>query len=326
MITFRDFLCEEEESDKKPGYNDEHAHMHIWNHMVNKGISHDHGAMLDELEKAKTDETHPLHFKNIPSEGFKGKNKTEAARSSYHSELRTAVDTVHALHNHPDFAKAVKEKHKAKVMGGESGEVSDLWKSHGAKNGTSKADLVIQDPNKPKGGIKLSMKKGAGSQLMSAGPEETAAVHDAAAREMLDNHPKYAKLSDEEKSTHHALIHHLVSQVNDHLQAMRTCSDSELNDHVKKGQEVMNHLHDNYPELNDYVRKEATTGQAKFGKDSPYAASYLVKSAAGKKGAVVKSVDDMDYSGPRPRIAKPKGKNKKTGVRRTGNVKLDERA
>jgi hypothetical protein len=315
---FRDFLYEE--AAKKETYNDEHAHMNVWNHMVNKGITHDHGAMLNELEKAKTDKTHPLHFNNISSDGFKGKKKTEGAKDSYHSELRTAVDTIHALHNHPDFKKAVKEKHQAEVMGGATGQVSDLWKSHGAKNGTSKADLVIKDPkSKTGGGIKLSMKKGAGSQLMSAGPEEAKAVHDAAAREMLDNHPAYKNLSDEEKTTHHHLILHIMDKVNEHVNAMKTASREDMIKHKNEAQKQLDHLHDNFPELNEYVRKEATTGQAKFGKDSPYAASYLVKSSAGKKGAVVKSADEVDYNGPRPRVALPKGDG------RSGNIKLDER-
>lgn len=317
QYNFRDFLFED--SGKKETYNDEHAHMNVWNHMVNTGITHDHGAMTDELEKAKTDETHPLHFNNIAPDGFKGKKKTEGARTSYHSELRTAVDTVHALHNHPDFKKAVKEKHQAKVMGGESGQVSELWKEHGAKNGTSKSDLVVQDPKHPKGGIKLSMKKGAGSQLMSAGPEESTAVHDAAAREMLDNHPNYKNLDDETKVSHHHLILHLMKKVSDHINAMKTSTRAEMVKHKDEAQETLNHLHDNFPELNSYVRKEATTGEAKFGKGSPYTAAYLVKSSAGKKGAEVKSVDDVNYDGPRPRVALPKGEG------RTGNIKVDER-
>lgn len=316
MITLKEFITES----KKESYNDEHAHMHIWNHMINKGISGDRDAMHAEFEKAKKDKKHPLHFDNIPSDGFKGKTKSEGARDSYHAEMKTAIDTVHALASHPLLSQAVKEKHQAKVLGAESGKVSDTWSGHGAKNGTSKADLSIYNPKDEKHeGIQLSMKKGAGSQLMSAGPEENKAVHDYAARQMLNTHPAYEKMSKKEKDEHHAFIMDKMSKVHDAMNKMKGADKDEQGKLKNVAQKHLDDVHTKYPELNNFVRREATTGEGKFGKGSPYAASFLVKSGTGKSGPIIKHVDDVDYSGPKPRAALPKGDG------RSGNIKVDER-
>lgn len=302
-------------------YSDEHAHANVWNHMVNKGIAHDKDAMAKELQKAKTDKKHPLHFDNAKDEGFVGGKKTKESHESYHAELETAAHTVHALANHKDFKKAVKEKHKAVVMGGARGTISDTWKKHGATKGAvSKADIAIKHPtNEKHEGIKLSMKKGGGSQLMSAGPEENRAVHDHAAREMLDTHPKYAKLPKKKKDEIHANIMDHMHKIEKHVNAMKTASRDAMQKHKNDAQKLMNHVHDTHPELNHFVRKEATTGRGKFGHGSAHSASYLVKSSTKGKGAEVKHVDEHDYSGSRPRIALPKGEG------RSGNIKLDEK-
>lgn len=303
-------------------YNDEHAHANIWNHMVSKGIAHDKPAMMKELEKSKKDKTHPLHFSKAEDKGFTGGKKTKEAEHSYHSEHETAVHTIHALANHPDFKKAIKEKHNAKVMGGERGTVSHTWIKHGATKGaTSKADVSIHDPKKDNhAGIKLSMKKGGGSQLMSGGPEENAAVHDHAAREMLNNHPKYKNLPQSKKEEIHSHIMKDMNNVSKHLNAMKTSSREKMIHHRNEAQKSIDAAHDRHPELNHFVRKEATTGEGKFGKGSAQAASHLVKSSTAGKEAKVSHVDKQNYEGPRPRVALPKGEG------RSGNVKSDEKA
>jgi hypothetical protein len=310
-------------SEAKSGvtYNDEHAHARIWNHMTGKGIAHDKSAMTAELEKSKNDKTHPLHFNNADSEGFTGGKKTKEAEHSFHAEHAAAIHTIHALATHPDFKKAVTEKHQAKVMGGVRGQVSDTWKKYGATKGaTSKSDVSIYNPSqKNHAGIKLSLKKGGGSQLMSAGPEETSAVHDHAATEMLNNHPKYKNLPQNKKDEIHSQIMKDMSNVSKHLNAMKTSSREDMVQHRNEAQKSINAAHDRHPELNHYVRKEATTGEGKFGKGSAFAASHLVKSATDSQGAKVSHVEQQNYDGPRPRVALPKGEG------RSGNVKSDEK-
>lgn len=311
---------------KVGAYSDEHAHARIWNHMTDKGIAHDKEAMQKEYAKAKTNKNHPLHFANAQDhEGFVGGKKTKAHEAAYHTEHENAIHTVHGLATHPDFKKAVKNKHKAQVTGGGKGEISDTWKKYGATKGaTSKTDIAIMDPKSKTGeGIRLSMKKGGGSQLMSGGPEENNAVHHHAAKEMLDTHPKYAKMSQKKKDETHSNIMTRVKQAGKHLDAMRTAKTSELQGLKVKAQKILDSVHNDHPELNHFVRKEATTGRGKFVEGSPHAASYIVKSAAGKKGVSIQHVDNMSFEGPRPRAALPKGTT--SAGRRSGNVKLDER-
>lgn len=329
--TFKEFLIIKEDASilmeaKEGAYSDEHAHARIWNHMTDKGIAHDKDAMQKEFGKAKTDVKHPLHFNNAKDhEGFVGGKKTAAHKAAYHAEHENAIHTVHGLANHPDFKKAVKNKHQAQVTGGGKGEVSDTWKKYGATKGaTSKTDIAIMDPKSKNGeGIRLSMKKGGGSQLMSAGPEETNAVHHVAAHEMLNSHPKYAKMSAPKKAEIHAGIMKKVQEAGKHLNAMRTAKDSELQGLKQKAQKALDTVHNEHPDLNHFVRKEATTGRGKFGEGSPYAASYIVKSAAGKKGVSISHVDKVNFEGPRPRASLPKGTT--SAGRRSGNVKVDER-
>lgn len=320
MYSFKQFLSEASAGD----YNDEHAHKHVWNHMIQQGIAHDKPAMMAELEKAKKDKKHPLHFNNAHVSGFTGGNKTEGSKDSYHREIETAVHTVHALATHPDFKKAVKEKHVAEVAGATKGKVSDLWKKYGATKGaTSKADIVIHHPDEEKrkkqGGIRLSMKKGGGSQLMSAGPEETLAVHHYAADKMLAEHPDYKDKPDTEKKRIHKKIMDHIHKVGDHLNAMKSASREEQAEHRDAANEHIKKVFNEHPHLNHYVRREATTGEGKFGENSPSSASYLVKSADGNKGAKVVHVNENDYHGSIPRASLPKGNG------RSGNVKSDER-
>jgi hypothetical protein len=327
MKTFIEFITEA----RVGVYSDEHALARIWNHMtgasghLKKSIAHDKGAMMREFAQAKINNTHPLHFRNA-AEGFVGGTKTLAHRTSYHAEHKNAIHSIHALATYPDFAKAVKEKHIARVMGNDRGEVSDIWKKHGATNATSKSDVAIKKPNSKRGtGIRLSMKKGVGSQLMSAGPEETAAVHDHAAREMLSEHPDYTKLPNKKKEAIHVTIMSKVKLAGKHADAMRT-SPSRVHQHelLIKAQRAIDSVHNDHPSLNHYVRKEAATGRGKFGKNSPHAASYVVTSATKKNAAVVKHVDQIDYNGPSVRAALPKG-GFTPGKNRSGNFKADQR-
>lgn len=291
------------------GYNDEHATKHVWNRAVGKGISHDLNKMKADIEDAKTNTKHPLHFDHASAEGFLGKKKTEKHKEAYYKELHTAAHTVHALSNHPDFKEAVKQKHVAKVMGGERGTVSETWKKHGAtdRGGVSKADLAIGPKGKENNGIKLSLKKGGGSQLASPGPEEASAMHDHAAHHMLSKESEYAKHSPKQKAQVHSEIMGHVSKMVKHMNAARGKEGDDLKHHITEANKHLDAIHDAHPKLNHYLRHEATTGQGKFGKGSAHAAQHIVIGASKKQDAVVKNVDDMDHSGTRPKISK--GKN-----------------
>lgn len=296
------------------GYNDEHATKHVWNRMVGKGIAHNKKKMIQDIEDARTNINHPLHFSKAPHEGFLGKIKTDNHQESYYKELEIAVHTVHALATHPDFKQAVKQKHVAKVMGGQRGTVSETWKEHGAsdRGGISKADMAIGPQGKETHGIKISLKKGGGSQLASPGPEEASAMHDHATRQMLEKHPSFKNHTPKQKDDIHKEIMGHIREMSTHMNAARglaqrgPSASDELTHHMVQANHHLDTVHDNYPQLNHYLRHEATTGQGKFGKGTSYAAQHIVVGATKLRDAVVKNVDDMDHSGARPVITKGK--------------------
>lgn len=289
-----------------PKYSDEHAFKNVWNHAVNTGISTDKEKIKAELEKAKTDETHPLHFNNVSNEGFAGKKKDPKAKANYEAELNTAFHTVHGVASHPDFKKEVKNKTQAKVAGATRTKLSKSWESHGASNGTSKADITI-------GGKGISYKKAGGSQLMSGeSAEATATYHHAAAKMLKDGH-----ITPEQ----HAELKQHINNVGAHLKAMKTSRKEDIDSHVKDAQKIINLIHKAHPKLNGYVHHEAATGDQKF-ETSEGKATHIITSA--DKNNTPKIDNPNDYLSGKshmiiPRIAKPKGNN------REGNLKIDKR-
>lgn len=300
----------------KKTYNDEHATANVWNHLVSIRKPMTSEDISREIERAKSDKSHPLHFDNADSSGFSGKKKTEDHRDSYYQELERAGGVFGAMSQHPHFKEAIKNGWRASVAGAGKGNVSNTWLKHNAKEGTSKADIVISDPRNPSKKLTVSMKKGEGSQLMSAGPEETKAIHDHAAREMLNTHPAYKKRSKQEKDFIHAHIMKQLDIVSHHLNSMKDASREQQVEHKNHAQEILDNLHAIHPHLNNFIRREATTGRGKFGANSDQAANYLVKSGKNPK---VEHVDDVEYGNCKPRVALPKEHG------RTGNVKADEK-
>lgn len=289
-------------------YNDEHATKHMWNHSVLHGIK-DGDKLANEIEKAKQDPSHPLSFENATGDGFTGKKKLEAHRDSYYDELHTAAKTVGGLLKHPDFHDAFKKKHMARVMGGERGELSERWVKHGAKgaSATSKPDLAIGANGEEHKGLLLSLKKGGGSQLASSGPAEFAAMHEHAIEHMLADHPKYKGMNTAQKDEIHRSFMSGISQVRAHMDAAKGKARDNKRPHVTEANKILDKLHGNHPELNHYLRLEATSGEGKFGKGSAHAASHIVIGATDKEGAKIKRIHEVDHTGAKPFISLGKG-------------------
>ena len=106
--SFEDFILilEEKKGRGGPDYNYEVALVNLYNHLIkgdDKGNARGkllRGAvsrgdmntvtdiLADELNKAKTDPKHPLHFNNADNEGFTGKSgKTKEHRDAYYKAL-----------------------------------------------------------------------------------------------------------------------------------------------------------------------------------------------------------------------------------------------
>lgn len=296
------------------GYDDEHATAHLWNSITShknakKLLGHKNAdAIKNEIEKAREDENHPLHHSNAPQKGFTGGNVNHDA---YYSELMHAANTVHAIANHPSFENAVKRKLKASVAGAARGKVSPLWIQNGAKNATSKADIVIGSKEEGEHHT-ISLKKG-DSQLMSAQPEEFVATYDHATNEHMKTNPKFTE-------QHKKKIMGAIREVAKHMQKMNGKTPAKQTVLKNEAQEVVDAIHSAHPGLLKHVHFEAATGHGKFGYEGEGTARHLVTSTP--DGAHVHDTitgHEPIIAGV-PRIALPKGSG------RPGNAKIDYKA
>jgi len=296
ILSFTDFLTEA----NKGGYSDEHALVHVWNHVsgTNKNAMH-------EAEKAKKDPNHPLSFKKA-EHGFTGGEKQIHHKEAYHKEIDHAARAVESMKKHPEFAKSHKNGEKAEVKGASRGKLSDTWREHGAGNATSKEDIRI-------GKHAVSLKKG-DSQLMSAEHAETKAVYHHATGEAVKNkHMSHEQAQNVRKK---------IAKVAGHLESMKhTTSEEEKRKHRDAAQKHIDEIHSSHPHLIHHVAHEASTGHGKFGGEgSEGSARFLVTTTHHGDVHVhdTKSNNEPIVHG-NPRVALPKGSG------RPGNLKLDYR-
>lgn len=254
-------------------YNDEQAVATLWNHSSgDKKKSHVRN-LHREIEKAKTDSTHPLHIDNQPAEHFEGRNKTsDVAKKTYYGRLHAAAHLVHKLTRHKDFSDDHKSGHTMEVQGSGRGTLSKKWTSAGAvpAAAVSKGDsIVMKDKNgKPtKAGNTISLKQSGGAQWMSGSPAETAAILKHAVDHVHRHHNKDANgnhvMSEEHRQEHHKTI-----------DAIKDAAEREDHETANKHlQKLLRHEHFNHTgrnRLHDEIAFEAMTGRAKFARKHRY--------------------------------------------------------
>lgn len=302
MLTFIQYIIEA----KGSGYDDEHATSNLWNHATkNPGIAKSPDHLKAEIEKARKDKKHPLNFRN-QSEGFTGGKKPHH-EEAYYNELHHAAHTIHALASHPELKKAFKAKAQASVAGGSKGNLSDTWKKSGAKNATSKADIVISGKGHHH---PVSLKKG-DSQLMSAQGSEFHATYEHATGEHMKKNKSFT-------AAHKKSVMDGISKVNKHLASMSGASPDDQRKHRDSAQKILDKIHGDHPGLLQHVHHEASTGHGKFGgKGAPGSARYLVTSTATGAHIHDTETNKEPIVASHPRVALPKGDN------RPGNVKID---
>lgn len=312
MLGFKEYITEA----RKGGYDDEHATVNLWNHVVghkkSEDLISDHKKISAEIERAKKDPKHPLSFENSSSEGFKGGKKTEESREAYYRELHHAVHTVHGLANHPSIRGAVKSRVRAKVTGKDRGQLSNTWKAAKASDRTSKADIVIGEAGS-KHHHPISLKKG-DSQLMSAQGNEHHATMDHATNELMKSNKKFTR-------KHKEGVMNRVKQVNDRLSKMAKTTDKDKQRKLRdEAQKISDSIHDEHPDLLKHVHHEASTGHGKFGTGQTGTARHLVTSLPSGVHIHDTHTNNEPIVAGRPRIALPKGDG------RPGNVKIDYKA
>jgi hypothetical protein len=289
-------------------YSDEHAFGLMWNHGINSE-NFNRDSLHSEIEKAKSDENHPLNINNANANGFSGGKITPQHSSSYYEELHHAADTVSHVANHPDFQDEVKNKIPAKIAGATKDVTrawERRWRRYGGKDKTSKSDIVI-------GNNKISYKKGTGSQLMSAQPEEMMSTYLHATKNAL----KSGEISrDQRKNIRNKLknVHSLLSQMSSSTPEEKEALKNTAQDHI-------NSIHRDHPTLLNHVYNEAASGRGKFGRNNALSANYLISSSHGGKIPAIKKIEKDNIAeinnNKIPRVAFPKGSN------RPGNLKID---
>ena len=128
------------ENDGKHNY--EHAVRALWNFSTkNKNLVTGNDGKLDleklksEVEKSKTDETHPLHHIHSSEDEFGGGVKnSEKAKQTRHSNLQAAAYTVHSLANHEDIEEHFHKGSEMTVSGSGTAPLSRTYHDERVKN------------------------------------------------------------------------------------------------------------------------------------------------------------------------------------------------
>jgi len=206
MKSFGDFIfiCEEKKGRSGPKYNYEVALVNLYNHLI-KGTDkgNQKGKILrgivsrgdteeltdflaQELNSAKNDEKHPLHFNNADDEGFTGGKKTDAHRDSYYGELEDQFYTFLNDSQSKLGKSLISQGYTVKRLGDDKIPLSKSGKSaYGKESDTSKADIVFQHPTRPERENYSSLKKASGAVSASAGADETAGNYTVGMRNAL---------------------------------------------------------------------------------------------------------------------------------------------
>lgn len=301
MKTFNLFVEQVLLEATKGGFSDEHALVKVWNHVSGKNKN-----AIEEVKKAETDKSHPLHFDNQNHEGFTGGKKHPHHREAYYAEMHHAAKAVESMRKHPAFKKAHAVGHKAEVKGAARGKLSATWTKNGAKNATSKEDIRI-------GPHRVSLKKG-DSQLMSAEAAETKAIYEHATHKAVEHgHMSHVEAEEVRKK---------IDKVAKHMEAMKREIDAKRKiKHKEEAQRHINEIHEKHPHLTHHVAHEAATGHGKFGgHDSEGSARFLVTTTpSGQTHIHDTKTNNEPITYGIPRVALPKGSG------RPGNLKLDYR-
>jgi hypothetical protein len=329
MKTFKQFvfICE-----KLNKTFDEDAHTKVWNYFIsNPDYTEVRDALVNgdkekalqlmraEVEKARGDANHPLNFAKADDSEFattgEGKNKRANREASdediFNQEIEKAVSGVKSLAGQKKFRDSVEKGFPARKTGGSKAEISRGWRSAGGTNATPKADIEIYDPDNEKNRRGVSLKKAGGSQIASAESGELQATYKAAAKSFVQRF--YGDKSKEERKKIEKEINDAARRVGEINTQQRTASDDRQKTQLKdSGQEVLDKLHDKYPNLTRLVTQVSTTGDAKFlGRNAPGSAGTILT------GDKAKPAEEQPSA--RPRNAKPKERG------RPGNVKIDNK-
>jgi hypothetical protein len=209
--------------------------------------------------------------------------------------------------SHPDFKDHWKNGDTLDTAGRTRPELSDLYKESGVKGAgaTSKGDAITvrikSKTGKHKGIKAISLKQGAGSQLMSSSPAEFRAIYTHAVNQIHGHDGK--KPMSPEHQKHQKRIEEIRKKL-------------DSGDH-EGAQVKLAKLHKDIDDsgLNREVHKEAITGNGKFKGDEGKATHVVTIGKDAKVSSVGEFMDEYEPHFKQPRASKGKHGDTSTAVR-----------
>lgn len=298
---------------------DERAVAALWNHVIEKhgntSAKDLHQKLLKDIEQHFSSKGQRHHHLSVMlhNDHISKAWQNRPANAAWRTHLERAARVVHDLANHEDYKKARKSKLKASVAGNtHTGELSDIWKSHGATNRTSKADILIGDPEHRHHG-RISLKHGRGAQIASMEPSQFMATIDHAAHTA-----GYKRGSKEHKDILRHAESIAASMSNMSKRNPNAKTDNRDQD-VARMNSVMTAMTTKYSRLKKAIVREAITGHGQFGKNSTSTATHVV--TYGNGDTSIKHVNQINPGLYRLRTAKGKGLS--GGKHRPGAIRID---
>ena len=340
MKSFGDFIfiCEEKKGRSGPKYNYEVALVRLYNHLIkgedkgnNKGkilrglVSRgDTEGLTDflaqELNDAKNDEKHPLHFNNADDEGFTGGKKTDAHKDSYYGELEDQFYTFLNDSQSKLGKSLISQGYTVKRLGDDKIPLSKSGKTaYGKETDTSKADIVFQHPTRPERENYSSLKKASGAVSASAGADETAGNYTVGMRNAIQLAVKSGKITKDQAKKLESEGDTRISALKDAMSGSKGMSKEQQKDLLPQLDKLRGNIEDLIPGTERETAKAQLSGAGKFQKAID---SFL---STGRGGGRKKKPEEVSGTNQRMRLGKGTTKTKEGPVQRpvtsTGDIK-----
>lgn len=339
--SFGDFILilEEKKGRGGPDYNYEVALVNLYNHLIKGGDKGDaRGKLLrgavsrgdmntvtdilaDELNKAKTDPKHPLHFNNVDNEGFTGKaGKTEEHRDAYYKALEDQQYTFLNDIQSRTGKNLVSQGYIAKRQGSEQAPLSKTGqKSYGKKTDTSKADIVFQHPTRPERVNYVSLKKASGAVSASSGAEETAGNYTVGMKAALNLALKSGRITKDQKAQLEKDAASKIAQLRDVMSGSKGMSKEQQKDLLPQIDNIRGEIEKIVPGTERETGKEQLSGKGKYQQGVN---SFL---STGRGGGRKQKPEEVSGTHQRARLGKGTSKTAAGPVQRpvtmTGDIK-----
>ena len=340
MKSFGDFIfiCEEKKGRSGPKYNYEVALVRLYNHLIKgEDKGNNRGKILrglvsrgdteeltdflaQELNDAKNDDKHPLHFNNADDEGFTGGKKTDAHKDSYYSELEDQFYTFLNDSQSKLGKSLISQGYTVKRLGDDKIPLSKSGKTaYGKETDTSKADIVFQHPTRPERENYSSLKKASGAVSASAGADETAGNYTVGMRNALQLAVKSGKITKDQAKKLESEGDTRISALKDAMSGSKGMSKEQQKDLLPQLDKLRGNIEDLIPGTERETAKAQLSGAGKFQKAID---SFL---STGRGGGRKKKPEEVSGTNQRMRLGKGTTKTKEGPVQRpvtsTGDIK-----